>query len=114
LVVDRLLASKNYLNFSTYGLADLIVIIVQVKFAHTLRKSIQEALNVVVKWAVSKGLNISPHKRMIIPFTNRMKTDELGPLILHGKELKILGEVNYLGVILDCKLNWNKHLQKII
>jgi hypothetical protein len=40
--------------------------------------------------------------------------EELGPLTLQGKEFKILGEVKYLGVILDCKLNWNHHLQKII
>jgi hypothetical protein len=61
----------------------------------------QESLNVVVKWAVSEGLNISPHKTSIIPFTNRRKIEELRLLILHGKELKMLGEVNYLGVILE-------------
>jgi hypothetical protein len=30
----------------------------------------QEALNVVVKWAGKEGLNISPHKTAIVPFTN--------------------------------------------
>jgi hypothetical protein len=61
----------------------------------------QETLNVVVKWDVGVGLNISPHKTAIVPLTNRRKIEELGPLILHGKELKMLGEVNYLGVILE-------------
>jgi hypothetical protein len=63
-------------------------------------------LDVVVKWAVS------PHKTTIVPFTNRRKVEDLRPLTLHGKELKMLGEVKYLGVILDSKLNWNQHLQK--
>jgi hypothetical protein len=40
----------------------------------------QEALNVVVKWAVNEGLNISPHKTAIVPFTNRGKIEGLGPL----------------------------------
>jgi hypothetical protein len=40
--------------------------------------------------------------------------EDLRPLTLQGKELKMLGEVKYLGVILDSKLNWNHHLQKII
>jgi hypothetical protein len=74
----------------------------------------QEALNVVVKWAVKEGLNISPHKIAIVPFTNRRSTECLGSLTLCGKELTMLDGVKYLGVSLDSKLNWNQHLQKII
>ena len=99
LVVDRLLVITNDLGFSTYGYADNILIIVQGKFAYTVRELMQEALHVVVKWAVSEDLNISPHKTAIVPFTNRRKIEDLGPLVLHGKELKMLGEVNYWGVI---------------
>ena len=112
--VDRLLVVTNDLGFSTFGYADDIVIRVQGKFAHSVREIMQEALNVVVKWAVKEGLNISPHKTAIVTFTNRRKSEGIGPFILHGKELKMLDEVKYLGLILDSKLNWNQHLQKII
>jgi len=74
----------------------------------------QEALNMVVKWAVKEGLNISPHKTAIVPFTNRRNTEGLRPFTLYVKELTMLSEVKYLGVIFDSKLNWNQHLQKII
>jgi len=114
LVVDRLLMITNDLGFSTFGYADDIVFIVQGKFAHTVREIMQEALNVVVKWAVKECLNISPHKTAIVPFTNRRNTEGLGPLTLYGKKLTMLDKVTYLGVILDSKLNWNQHLQKII
>jgi hypothetical protein len=114
LVVDRLLVATSELGFSTFGYADDIIIIVQGKFAHTVRELMEGALNVVVKWAVKEGLNISLHKTAIVPFTNRRKIEDLGPLTLHGNEGKMLGEVKYLRVILDSKLNWNRHLQKII
>ena len=107
------LVVTNDLGFNSFGYAD-IVIIVQSKFAHTVRVVMQQALNVVVKWAVKEGLSISLQKTAIIPFTKRKKTYGLGPLVLHGKELIMLDEVKYLGVILDSKLNWNQHLQKII
>jgi hypothetical protein len=114
LVVDRFLTVTNDLGFSTFGYADDIVIIVQGKFAHTVREIMQKALNVVIKRAAKEGLNISPHITAIVPFTNRRILEGLGPPIINGKELKMLDEVKYLGVILDLKLNWNQHLQKII
>jgi hypothetical protein len=77
LVVDRLLVETSDLGFSTFGYADDIVIIVQEKFAHTVRELVQRALDVVVKWAVKEGLNISPHKTNIVPFTNRRESGGL-------------------------------------
>jgi hypothetical protein len=80
LVFDRLLIVINDLGFRTFGYADDIVIIVQGKFAHTVTELMQQALNVVVKWAEKEGLNISPHKTAIVPFTNKRILEGLGPL----------------------------------
>jgi hypothetical protein len=114
LVVDRLLIVTNDLGFRTLGYADDIVIMVQGKFEHTVRELMQSALDVVVNWVVKEGLNISPHKTTILSFTNRRKVGDLRPITLLGKELTMLGEVKYLGVILDSRLNWNQHLLKLI
>jgi hypothetical protein len=45
----RLLTATNYLDFSTFGYADDIVIIVHGKFAYTVREIMQNALNMVAK-----------------------------------------------------------------
>jgi retron-type reverse transcriptase len=71
LVVDRILTVTNDLGFRTFGYADDIVIIVQVKFAHTVRELMQQAQTVIVKWAGKEGLNINSHKTAIVPFTNK-------------------------------------------
>jgi hypothetical protein len=47
LVVDRLLTVTYDLGFSTFGYADDIVIIVQGKFANTVRELMQNALNMI-------------------------------------------------------------------
>jgi hypothetical protein len=68
-----LLTATNDLGFSVFGYADEIVIIVQGKFAYAVREIMQNALNMIAKWTVKEGLNISPHKTAIVPFTNRRK-----------------------------------------
>jgi hypothetical protein len=95
------------------GYADDIVIIVHSKYTHTVRELMQAALNEVVKWTTKEGLRISPQKMVVIPFTNKRNIEGLGPLILLGRQLQLLGGVKYLGVFLDSKLNWNQHLQNV-
>jgi hypothetical protein len=84
------LTVTNDLGFRTYGYADDTVIIVQGKFVHTVWELMQKTLNVVVKWAAKEGLNISPHKTAIFPFTTKRILKGLGPLIINDKELKML------------------------
>ena len=47
----------NDLGFSTFGYADDIVIIVEGKYTHThtVRDVMQQALNVVIKWAAKRA-----------------------------------------------------------
>jgi hypothetical protein len=110
LVVDGLLAATNDQGFNTYGYAN-DVIIVQGKFAHTVRELLQATLDVVDNWTIKEGPGIRPHKTAIVPFTNRRRLEGLGPLLLNGKRLQMLDEVKYLGVTLDSKLSWNKPLR---
>jgi hypothetical protein len=113
-LVDDLLACINDKGFCAMGYADDIVIIVQGKYTHIVRELMQAALNKVVKWTTKEGLSISPHKTVVVPFTNKRNIEGLGPLTLLGRQLQLLGGVKHLGVFLDSKLNWNQHVQNVI
>jgi hypothetical protein len=100
LVVDRLLTVTNDLGFKTFVYADDIIIRVQSKFVHSQgvnAKSPERGSK--RKMGYKRGLKIIPHKTAIVPFTNRRILEGLRPLIINGKELKMLNEVKYLGVI---------------
>jgi hypothetical protein len=113
LVVLELLADLNNQGLCAMGFADDIVIIAQGKFTHTVREVMQAALNEVFKWTTKEGLSISPQRTVVVPFTNKRNIEGLGPLLLLGKQLQLMGGVKYLGVFFDSKLNWNHHFQNV-
>ncbi|XP_049868121.1 uncharacterized protein LOC126368267 [Pectinophora gossypiella] len=69
------------------------------------------ALRIVEDWCNRHNLSVNPSKTELILFTNKRKLDNLKLPKLFGTHLKLSSEVKYLGVILDNKLLWNKHLE---
>ena len=114
LVMDGLLRELSQRGFSALGYADDLVIMTQGKFNTTVRDCMQSALRLVETWVRQEGLNISPQKIVIVLFTKRRKKEGLGPLILRGAIIPLQEEIKYLGVTLDSKLTWNRHVEKTI
>ena len=52
-------------------------------------------------------LNVSKTKEMIINFSRDRKS--VPPVSLKGKDIEVVQEYKYLGVVLDSKLNWHKN-----
>ena len=74
----------------------------------------QKALNWVCLWARQKQLTFSAQKSVAVVFTK--KKDNVLPraLKLYDTPLKVVKEVNYLGVKLHHKLKWKPHVQEKI
>ena len=56
-------------------------------------------------------LTVNPEKAEAVLFTKKYKTRPVSGLKLFGKEIKVSKKAKYLGVVLDSKLNWGKHLE---
>ena len=80
---------------------------------HVLAELIQHALGIVQAWCESVRLSVNPDKVNMILFTTRYKVKPIGGVHLAGKPLKLINEAKYLGVTLDSKLNWGKHIKYI-
>jgi ribonuclease HI len=98
----------------TQGYADDIVILILGKYANVVSELMQRALKIVESWCIQEKLSVNPDKTALVPFTKRRKLEGLKSPTFFGTQLQQTGEVKYLGLILDSKLTWNPHLQKII
>ena len=75
----------------------------------------QNALNKVTTWANECGLTLSPNKTNAMLFTRKRKIPEVNlDLFINGNKINYVDSVTCLGVILDSKLTWNKHIDNKI
>jgi ribonuclease HI len=111
-VVDDLLNTLTSCGYEVHGYADDIVITIRGQLDAIVSHRMQRALNITQHWCRCKGLRINPEKTTIVPFTKRRKLHLTAPS-LDGTVVELKTEVKYLGVILDQKLSWNSHLEKV-
>ena len=81
-----------------------------------LIETMQMALDCVSEWTDRWGFVFAPHKCNAIIFRRFMKERELQnipELKLYDQPVAYTDEVKYLGVMLDSRLNLNKHVQYI-
>ena len=113
LVVDRLLQNLTEQGISCIGYADDVVAVVRGKFDSTLCDLLQNALTIISKWCKSVGLKLNIAKTCIIPFTSRRKTN-FRQISIEGNPLEWKKEIKYLGVTLDSKLTFSKHIEETV
>ena len=114
MVVDGLLCELNRSGgVLAIGYADDIFVYVTGKFDSTVSEVMQRALRTAENWCRRSGLAINPGKATIMPVTNRYKFN-LKPLKLFDCVIPFSVEAKYLGLVLDTRLNWEKHLNQLV
>lgn len=112
LVIDDLITKLQQLGFEVVCYADDLVIMVRGKHDKTVADRLQTALNYVLRWCKSENLSVNPSKTIIVPFTRRLKFN-IQDFNLNGSNISLSTEVKYLGVTLDSKLLWSRHIHNI-
>ena len=75
-----------------------------------LGENMQEALDCQVEWSKSHGLNFNPSKTKAMLFTKKINF-AYPALNLDGIPIEYVETFKYLGVTLDTKLSWKKHIK---
>uniref|UniRef100_A0A6V7LWZ3 Reverse transcriptase domain-containing protein n=1 Tax=Bracon brevicornis TaxID=1563983 RepID=A0A6V7LWZ3_9HYME len=111
LVVNELLKGLHELGLTAVGYADDVAIIASSDHMGTLHSKMQRVLDYVEEWCISRGLRVNPSETEMILFTRKRKRVLTAPSIF-GTTQSLTQEIKYLGVWLDPKVLWNKHIQE--
>lgn len=109
--LDELLETELPPGCRLQAFADNVLLIVSRDSASDLESAANEALQIIVSWGRGVKLNFSPTKTQTIAFSKKAK---MANIILDSHQLKFHSEIKLLGVILDEKLLFNKHVHYII
>ena len=91
--------------------ADDALIHAQGDDVYVLLEHVQVALNAAHAWTQRNGLTLSPTKTVLMVLTRKIDFPEfLPPIYLDNRELTVVKQMKYLGVIIDSRLSFSAHV----
>jgi len=112
LAFDSLLHSFDNDVVNIYGYADDACLLASHKSPDFLAPIMQIAINKCLEWGRENGLNFSATKTVAMIFSKQLAPPNTRMQLYMGeKKLKYSEDTKYLGVILDRRLTWKKHVQ---
>ena len=83
------------------------------KTTKTCERQLQGCLHKIEKWYTENGFKLSQAKTVCVHFHNKRGILYEPNLTLHGKNIKVVRETRFLGVIFDQKLSFLPHLKTL-
>ena len=93
-----------------HGYADDIKLIGTGIDENAIATNIQKDLRSLEGWAGENALAFNPNKTKVMIFTRKRQVKK-PKIYLQGVELEYVEEFKYLGITIDNKLNWRKHIE---
>ena len=92
--------------------ADDANIIVSGQSMHEIEQQLAELIPALTKWVGSNGLKLNLKKTSYMIFSKR-KIDNVGDIYISNTKIERKSECRFLGVIIDDKLCWAKHINAV-
>lgn len=111
--INDLLFLNNSMHFVMF--ADDTTIIMTDKNINTLQQRINLEMEKVSEWFKANQLSLNKNKSHVMLFTNQKKTNNHNNFIVNidNIPLRLTDQTTFLGVVLDCRLKWDIHVDKI-
>lgn len=115
LVIDSLLCDLDGVRSKIVGYADDIAISLYGEHLEGICTTMNKAMAKVERWCNDTGLSVNPSKTELVVFNGKREEVTVLPraVKLFNVDLKISGDVKYLGVYLDSRLNMKRHFSEI-
>lgn len=97
-------------NVQIVGFADDIAILVKSKHLYEVELLANEAIATISSWLSAKGLQLAEHKTEAVLIGKRKKK-ETATFDVGSHRIQSSGSIKYLGVILDDRLTFGKHME---
>ena len=111
---DSLLELFDKGPIKAVGFADDCCLLISDTDPNTCRALMQSAIYKVTNWGVKNGLNFNPSKTVAILFTTKRRVPQIRNLTMNNVDIEYSKYVKYLGITLDSKLSWKKHINNTV
>lgn len=111
LVINSLLKAFDGKNIYIQAYSDDVVILVLGISLQEVCRRMQTALRILENWCNAHHLGVSPTKTSLVLFTRKRQIRGFINPRIYGTMLELTDTVKYLGVLLDSKLNWKRHIE---
>ena len=94
---------------------DTVLYTAKVNFEDSVYK-LQQDMSLLSSWCKTSGIQVNTSKTKVMVFGSKAAIGKLTPFEIVYNEIPLLkvSSYNYLGMTLDCQLNYNLHVKKLI
>ena len=108
--MNSLLIKLDQAKIKNVAFADDLTLVLCEDSEYRLQRKLDEAMKIIEEWCSKAELAINANKTQVMLVKSKKMNNKLK---INEKEIKVTNEIKYLGVVIDKKLSWLKHLEHL-